>query len=201
MKIPRTFRIFEARFLSLPAFPALPKTRSKWRLSNASPQSRQTELICREGTFLRLDCSINTSKSMNLLLFSTTMTSPIGDLYANLHVDTWPSDARAFFRLPPSQGKDPGKEVARNARMDVVPIEFATFVSEITITSKRKSSSSNNNPILSRLRLLLTILLWKIKNLHLAMFSGSFSLNSLKLCREKYRLWMRWLGRLNSAFK
>ena len=46
LEIPRTFLIFEAKFLSLPAFPALPKTRSKRRLSNASPaspQSRQTE--------------------------------------------------------------------------------------------------------------------------------------------------------------
>ena len=42
-QIPHKFRIFEARVLSLPAFTALPNTRSKWRLSK-SPQNFADEL-------------------------------------------------------------------------------------------------------------------------------------------------------------
>ena len=42
MSIPQTFRIFEERSSLLPSFLlALPKTRVKWRLSNASQQNRQ----------------------------------------------------------------------------------------------------------------------------------------------------------------
>ena len=80
-----------------------------------------------------------------------------------------------------------------NAWMGLLSSEFVIFVSAIPVTSKWKSSSSNNNSTFSRLWLMLTILLWKMEKLDLSMFSGSFSLNNLMLCREKYRLWMRWL--------
>ena len=54
MSIPQTFRIFEERSSLPPSFLlALPKTRVKWRLSNASRQSRQINF--RGWTFLGVD--------------------------------------------------------------------------------------------------------------------------------------------------
>ena len=38
---------------------------------------------------------------------------------------------------------------------------------------------------------MLTILLSKMGKLDLTVFSGSFSLNILRVCGEKYRLWMQ----------
>ena len=92
------------------------------------------------------------------------------------------------------------KNITWNAWMGLLSSEFVIFVSAIPVTSKWKSSSSNNNSTFSRLWLMLTILLWKMEKLDLTMFSGSFYLNNLMLCREKYRLWMRWLAKLYSAF-
>ena len=79
-------------------------------------------------------------------------------------------------------------------RRVLLAIKFVIFVSEIPITSKWKSSSSNlnNNSTFSKLRLMLTILLWKMEKLDPIVFSGNFCLNILKLCGERYRLCMRW---------
>ena len=78
-QIPHTFRIFEARFLSLPAFPALPEasgnfnTWSKaglvWWQRVASGGSRIHHRKISRMNF-------NTSKLLNLLLFTATMASP-----------------------------------------------------------------------------------------------------------------------------
>ena len=66
------------------------------------------------------------------------------------------------------------KNITRNAQMGLLSLEFVIFVSEIPVTSKWKSSSSNNNSTFSRLWLMLTILLWKMEKLDLTMFSGVF---------------------------
>ena len=92
------------------------------------------------------------------------------------------------------------KNITWNAWMGLLSSEFVIFVSEVPVTSKWKSSSSNNNSTFSRLWLMLTILLWKVEKLDLTMFSGSFSLNNMMLCRKKYWVWMRWLGKLYSVF-
>ena len=113
MLIPHTFRIFEARSSLLPSFLlALPKTRVKWRLSNASQQSQQIKF--RGWTFLGVDSSINFRQ------------------FQNFSLSTQPELASFAWRFPPPPGKINQKSIVyciflksrQPMRMQNCPQEF-----------------------------------------------------------------------------
>ena len=86
MLIPHTFRIFEARSSLLPSFLlALPKTRVKWRLSNASQQNRQIKF--RGWTSLGVDsrqfsefCSFYAARMASFASFAWRFPPPPGKI-------------------------------------------------------------------------------------------------------------------------